>query len=400
MRRFMAFTAAVVVAAGVAACGGDDSGSGAAASPSTGAATQTTGQPTSSPASGDRAKRAKTAAAAAVDKAGGPVTVPKAKTVAYLDLLGVAELSVVQRSAVERAAKAFGWELLKFDAGGKPDQAAANIQTAVNRGADAIIGVATAPALLTQGLKAAQAKGIPYFSITNPVQPMPTVAAQYTWDLPAGVAMLAEAMRSAVPSGSQVGIFETPLLYGYQAAVAEFKKAADENEWDIAQDTQIDVADFENTTRRGMNALLSTHPQVKGVLIDISIGFQVAAQVLKVRGKCGTVGLFTFGDDNSKLTEKALADGCGTAVASYSQLAAPLAAVDQIAEFFARKKELADIPKDDAALTDLYGLNLLAPQIVTKDKLEQTGGYPESIEDVQTFFATKWAKEFNVRLPQ
>jgi ABC-type sugar transport system substrate-binding protein len=399
----MAFAAAVVVAVGVAACGGnDDSGSRAAATPSASAATQTTDQQTSasSPTSGDRVERAKKAAAAAVGKAGGPVTLPKGKTVAYLDLLGVAELSGVQRSAVERATKAFGWKLLKFDAGGKPDQAAANIQSAVNAGADAIIGVATAPALLTQGLKAAHAKGIPYFDITNAVPSTPTVAAQYTWDYVAGVSVLAKAMHSTVPSGSQVGLFETPLLYGSHAGVAAFRKAADQNQWSIAQDTQIDVADFENTTQRGMNAMLSTHPEAKGALIDISIGFPVAAQVLKVRGKCGSVGLWTFGDIGDKLNQKALADGCGTAVAGYSPVAAPLAAVDQIAEFFARKERLTDIPKDDAALTDDYGLNLLGPTLVTKDMVQQTGGYPDPIEDVQTFFTTKWAKEFGVRVPQ
>jgi ABC-type sugar transport system substrate-binding protein len=396
-RTLLGVSAAVALAAAVAGCGNADDDTSTATATATATATPTaTATTAAAPASGEREKRATDAAKAAVTNEGGPVEVPSGKTVAILDLLGDQESSIRMHKAAERAAKAFGWKLLSFDSGGNPDKAAANAQSAVNQGADAIISVAITPVLETQGLKAAAAKGIPVINIAGAVMPTPDINASYVSEDTAGTLLMADHMKQQMPSGSTLGFFETPLIYGLAVADKAFKEQAATNGWDIVQDTKIELADIAGTVERGMNALLGTHPNVTAAYVDISGGLPVAAQVLKAHDKCGKVQLYGYQDD--QINQNAIRQGCAQALSSFPLEATPLMAMDQLAEYFARDKKPADIPADDASLAKLYTIDLLTPQVITKDNLPSEGQYPPAVEDYQTFFATKWSDEFKVSL--
>jgi ABC-type sugar transport system substrate-binding protein len=395
MRRAFAAAAAVLLAVGVAACG---SSSDDAKTDSSAAASTTAKSATTAPSSSDKQARAKAAGAAAATKEGGPVTVPKGKTVALLNLVGTAESSTRGTKAAQEAAHALGWKLLVFDAGGDAGKAAANIQAAISQAADALVSTAITPALMTQGLKQAQAKGIPVINIYNGVDDSPVINGSYVQDYNLGVGMLTKEIAKQVGSGSQVGLFQTPLLIGYHPAVATFNAAAKENGWKVVQSSEIALTDIEGAVQRNTSALLGSYPSAKALFIDLSPGMPVAAQVLKQRHKCGKVLL--YGDHDDLINQKTIAEGCGTALASYPVNVTPLMAFDQLAEYFARDKKPADLPKTAKDLEPIYGLNLLKPQVLTKANLPATGSYPEPVEDFQTFFATKWADEFKVTLPQ
>jgi ABC-type sugar transport system substrate-binding protein len=387
---------------GATACGdsNDSSTSSATTTAAAPAATETTAPAPTAAGDADRTKTAEEAATKAIANEGGKATVPKGKTLAILDLVGTAESSTRMRDAATAAAKAFGWKVLAFDSGGDADKAAANAQTAVNQGADAIINVAITPALETQGLKAAAEKGIPVINISNLVQAAPgQLSAQYTNQNIVGMTKLAKAMSEKVPNGSPIGVFETPLLYGTSLGVKAFKEEAKNTyDWDIVQDTQVELSDTEGAVQRGMNALLGTHPDVKGIMVDLAPGFPVGGQVLKTRGQCGKIPLYGAGDDLLNL--KTIRDGCGTAIFAPPFEATALMAVDQLAEYFARDKKRTDLPADDDAMKELYTIDLLEPAVVTADNLPPAGQYATPTEDYRAFFKAKWADEFGITAPE
>jgi ABC-type sugar transport system substrate-binding protein len=381
--------AGVLLVTGFAACGSDDqsteaNGSGAPATVAT---------PTAS-GSGDAAQRADAAAKSAVAKAGGAVDLPKGKKIGFLMLVGVAESSQRMKHAAERAAKDFGWDLVAFDAGGNPAKAAANIKAALNQGVDAIVSTAITPALMTQGLQDAKRKGVPVINISNAVDASPLLNASYVQEYQKGIELLAEEMRKRVGGGSEVGLFETPLLRGYVPAVKAFKGAADSNGWKVVQDTKLGLEDVIGDARRATSSLLSAHPAAKGLFVDIANAYSVAAQVLKQRGKCGKVEL--YGDHDDLLNQKSVRDGCGTALAAYPVEAVSYQAMDQLAEHFARNRSVDQFPKTNADLTAAYGLNLLTPRVLTKATLPGNGAYSTPTQDFVTFFAAKWKQEFGV----
>ena len=344
MRVWVGLAVAGVMAVGMSACGSnDDSGttSSAATTAAPPAATTTSTSATTTASAGDQpgpAADAEAAAKQAVDNEGGKATLPKGKKVAVLDLVGTAESSTRMSTMTKAVAKAFGWDVLMFDSGGDPDKAAANAQSAVNQGADAIINVSVTPALETQGLKAAADKGIPVINISNLVEASPgQLSAQYINENVVGMTELSKVMSEKVPNGSPIGLFETPLLYGTSLGVKAFKAENDKTyHWDIVQDTEVDLADIEGAVTRGMNALLGTHPDVKGVLIDLSPGFTLGGQVLKSREQCGKIPLYGAGDDLINL--KTIRDGCGTALFAPPFEATAMMAMDQLGEYFARNK--------------------------------------------------------------
>jgi len=404
-RVWVGLAVAGVLAFGAAACGSDDDSDTASTAASTAAApaaTETTASAPATDAADDagRTQRAVDAAKQAVENEGGKATVPQGKKVAILDLVGTAESSKRMSDTTKAVAKAFGWQVLSFDSGGDPDKAAANAQSAVNQGADAIINVSVTPALETQGLKAAADKGIPVVNISNLVQAAPgQLTAQYTNQNVDGMLALAKVMNEKVPNDSQIGLFETPLLYGTSLGVKALKAENDKTyHWDIVQDTEVDLADIEGAVTRGMNALLGTHPDVKGILIDLSPGFNLGGQVLKTRNQCGKIPLYGAGDDLINL--KTIRDGCGTALFAPPFEATAMIAMDQLAEYFARDKKPADIPADDEAVEKVYTIDLLPPAIVTADNLPPEGEYATPTEDYRAFFKTKWADEFGVTAPE
>jgi hypothetical protein len=75
------------------------------------------------------------------------------------------------------------------------------------------------------------------------------------------------------------------------------------------------------------------------------------------------------------------------------------AAVDQLAEMFARDGSLDSLPEDWTELEPLYGTDIRngeSIQVIDESNLPPEGEYVPPKVDFVTFFKTKWKEEFGV----
>lgn len=98
-------------------------------------------------------------------------------------------------NTINRAAEILGWNVEVLDANGDPSKMEADISGFVNKGVDAILDIAEAPAQAPLGMQAAREKGIPIFNIGGPlVDPDGYFAATYAPDDDGMSILLAEQM--------------------------------------------------------------------------------------------------------------------------------------------------------------------------------------------------------------
>ena len=126
--------------------------------------------------------------------------------------------------------------------------------------------------------------------------------------------------------------------------------------------------------------------------------FPAVGQVLSSQNKCGEVMNFGFYDDLLNL--KTIREGCGTAVVSSPPEADSYAAVDQLAQYFARHEQISQIPKTwDELEGRIYHVPIRsaeAAEIIDAEDLPPEGQYVTPDLDFITFFHSKWEREFGV----
>jgi len=160
----------------------------------------------------------------------------------------------------------------------------------------------------------------------------------------------------------------------------------------------IDLSNLAGAATTAAHAALLAHPGLNAFWGDIDGELPVVAQVLKAANKCGKVGNFNFYDDLINL--KTIAGGCATAVSSSPVGADGWAAIDQLAEFFSRKKSITSFPPTWSVLeVHPYGVDIrtgAAIVITDKTNLPASGQYVTPRTDYPVFFAAKWKKEYGV----
>ena len=110
-------------------------------------------------------------------------------------------------NTINRAAEILGWNVEVLDANGDPSKMEADISGFVNKGVDAILDIAEAPAQAPLGMQAAREKNIPIFNIGGPlVDPDGYFAATYAPDDEKMSILLAEQMVKDLESMGGKGV--------------------------------------------------------------------------------------------------------------------------------------------------------------------------------------------------
>ena len=390
--------AVTLIAAG---CGSSSSSSSSSLSSSSAATTSSAAATTSSAATGETAV-APTAAQATIagQKAaaneGPPVKLPS-ETIGVVNVLRASEAAQRLEAGTDAAAKALGWKVTAVDAAGDPTKSEAGIVTFVNEGVGAIVDISNPTAAMTQGLAEARAKNIPVINIGGLQNPSPNIEAQYYGDPTDLAAALDKYMFAHLPPHPQIAEFTSQIEYDEQKRDQQFQadaKAAGATVYTYP----IDLANLAGAATTAAHTALLAHPGLNAFWGDIDGELPVVAQVLKAANKCGKVGNFNFYDDLINL--KTIAGGCATAVVSSPVGADGWAAIDQLAEFFARKKSITSFPPTWSVLeVHPYGVDIrtgAAIVITDKTNLPASGQYVTPKTDFPVFFAAKWKKEYGV----
>jgi ribose transport system substrate-binding protein len=382
------------LALGIAACGDSDSGSSGAENSAATASTPDApeaGRP--EPVSAEKLTELATTAA---EKAGEPVAKPPAKTIGVLQNIGGAESNDRGLASVKEAAAKFGWKIITLDPQGNPAKDQEFFQSLINQKVDAIVTQAVATAAIKQGLQTAAQRRIPVINILGPVEPDPAILGSYVSDRVETTKALWAYMESHLPKDAKLGLQVFPALLSIRQESDTLKPLIEHSGREIVDEHQSDLQNLGPDTTRATQALLQAHPDVDALWAGLNVNTPFIAPALRAAGKCGKVQFYTY--DALQINLNELRKGCVTAVVATPDQAAGWAAIDQLAEYFARGEDKSRIAADwDALAEDYGGVNLENADsifIVDKSDVPPPGKEVAPKYDLRSFYATKWSKEY------
>ncbi|MCW3067359.1 MAG: substrate-binding protein [Solirubrobacterales bacterium] len=346
---------------------------------------------------GKAASAAATAGAAAATKEGAPVKLPT-KTLGLVNVTAQSEAAQRIQAGAVAAAHTVGWKIITIDAQGDPAKSQAGMTSLLSQNVDAILDLANPTQAINQSLAQARAKNIPVIDIGGIQDPSPNIEATFAVDEKQFTAALDKYMLAHLPANAKIATHTFPLLLSERLRGDQLKSDLTGTGHKVVANHQTDFTSLVADTQKAARAQLNGNPGLTAFWGDTDSQMPAIGQVLKAAGKCGSVQSYNFYDD--KVNLQTIAQGCATAIVTSPVDADGWAAVDALAEMWARNKTIADLPKGWASLAPTYGVDIrngTAIQVIDKSNLPPSGQYVKPKTDFVTFFKTKWAKEFGIK---
>jgi ABC-type sugar transport system substrate-binding protein len=343
---------------------------------------------------GSRHDEAAEAGKKAAEAAGGKVDLAK-KKVGILQILGSIESAQRAQNTIQEAIKSVGWTSTVCDAQGDPKKMAACGDSLLDRNVDVLFVLGIEPSLIKAQLKKAQQKNVPAIEFSGQVSDDPLWdGAYYPDEAEAGRVLSDSFMKKMqeVQGTADIAIADYPALWG--AARTDQLKTAVKNSGGKVKITANSVTDATNLvqgTQKTVTDQLTQNPKLKGYWFAFDSAGQAGGPAIQAKtgGKQfpDAPWVVTFHADLG--TQDLMRKGAINEVLDVPYDAAGWVAVDQAAEFIARKK-----PFDKKPQPDYGGFEIYDYAIVTKDNLPPKGQYRTPKNDFVTFFKTKWQNEF------
>lgn len=345
---------------------------------------------------GEAAEEAAKLGEEASEREGEPVKLP-VKTIGVLNVASGSEATKRGEDAATQAADALGWKTVVIDAEGVPQKMTAGMTTLINQKVDGILDVAVPTAVIGKQLEEAKSAGIPVINVVGTQEANPGIVAHYANDPRELAQTLAEYMIENVDEGSTIGS-NTEQLYVETDERDKQLKESLEAAGITVKETPVEPEAVPESTARNTRAAITEDPNIAGFVGSDDRSFPAVGQVLSSQNKCGEIMNFGFYDDLLNL--KTIREGCGTAVVSSPPEADSYAALDQLAQYYARHEQIAQIPKTWNDLEEqIYKVPIRsaeAAEIIDAENLPPEGQYVTPKLDFITFFHSKWEKEFGV----
>ena len=386
-RRWVWLCLAALVAAlalVAAACGSDDdSGSSSAA------------DTTASSGNDQRTQIATDGGMEAAQAAGEKVEVPKTN-IGFVNILGSIESAQRAERTFREAAGVVGWSVNTCDAQGDPTKMARCADSLLDQNVDVLVVLGIEPSLIQAQLKKAKSQGVPVVEYSGQVAASPLWAGTYYPDEPeAGQALtdylmtkLNELPDSTVP----IAVDDYPTEWSSARTDTLRKAVAAQDKVKIAVESTTDATNLVEGTRKTVTDEITANPDLKALWFGFDTAGQAGGQAVlaKFPGK-------TFPDKPLVVTFHAdlgttdlMRAGAIDAVSDVPYDASGWVAVDQIAEFEARKTPMSPEPQPDyPGIGTVYDY-----VVVDSSNLPPEGEYRVPENDYQTFFKTKWSNEF------
>jgi ABC-type sugar transport system substrate-binding protein len=340
-------------------------------------------------AGGSKARQAATAG----EQAAGSSANLKRQVVGFINSTGAAEITRRQEAGTKAAAKALGWSYKRCDAQGDPAKMTQCARTLLNQGATVMLGASVEAAPVKAQMQQADRRGIPWMNVGGAVQDNPLFDAQVIEDEAAMTKVVDDYMFK------QLGTDNAKLAYTEFPPIFAFQQRTQQLTSELKQHPNVKVVskhvvDFTNPiedVRGWANTVLTRNRDLDAFwgVVDfdaVSISQAVAA---KFPGKQPPDRPLVVGYFGDLANLAALRKGQADAVVEVPLEAVGWIALDQAAQFFARKRDISKTPLED------YQSNFLEPQLITRANAPaKPNTYVEPKVDFASFFTAKWKKEF------
>ncbi len=404
--------AVMALALSVAACGSSGSSSSSASSPSSsggsGSSSTSSSSTTSSSSSSSApsvqyayagsAQDTATAKADGAKAAAAHAAAPSGKSIGVIELSGTSAESIDIVAAVRKIAAMFGYSVNVCDPNFDPQKVPQCATSIVAQKPSVIFSVSTNPGPLGSGFRQAASQGIPWFGVVSSPTPAPGM---YDYGNN-GIALsklldpyVFKLMAQKDPGVSPLAVFaiDAPTV-GLASANEGTQLVADAKANSKIQliKHDLDLANAVQDTLSTSHQALVQNPKLAGMwtLCDFCLPL-MAQTVQQVEGHSPhTVVAGMYSNPQSVADVRS---GTVDAVADYPWAFSVWAAMDQTLQHWAHGTKIGP------ALTSLlpsYGLPFFQPYIITKSNAG-TGPIPVYGPDFESYFTSKWSKEFGVK---
>lgn len=338
------------------------------------------------------------------EEAGKPVEV-KPETIGMVEVLHAAEVQRRITNGLKDAARVMGWKVITCDTAGDPTKAATCARNLLTQGVDAMTSMGVDPSTMEVQMKEAKSKGIPWIGLTGTERNTPLFTAQINQSDAGGAIAKTmstyilerldeEGAESRREGGFAYSTF--PAIYGIglrDKVVAEELTAAGVKQ----QDRHVtDLTNEAQDSTEWARSVLAQHPDVGVIYTTLDIDQNEIANT--VHAEFGSkqfperplvVGLAAGLATMQKIREGTLDADVEVAVEASSWMA-----IDQLAEYFTRKRPITEDLYEGNATQD-YPVWFLKPYMVTKKNVpSDPKKYHEPPYDFISFFNSKWDTEF------
>jgi ABC-type sugar transport system substrate-binding protein len=344
------------------------------------------------------AAETKAARAAGLRDAKARVSVPKGKTIGVIQLSGTSSQSIGVLATARQIAKLFGWKVAVCDPNFDPQKVAQCATSIAAQNPSVIFSVSTNTGAMGSGFTDAVRRNIPWISVVSGVVP-----AKGLYDYGRDGFELAKIIDTYLFKTMRAKSKEKPLklfaigapTVGIASANSGKQLARDVN---AAGDVELinhdlDLSNAVQDTLSTSSQALQQNPGLAGMwtLCDFCLPL-MAQEVKKAQGSNRSTvvaGLYANPQAISGIRQGAI-----DAVSDYPWLSAVWVGMDQVLQNLTRKTPIAS----SKSVYGKYKLSFMRPYVLEKKNVGTSGAaIPVFGPDAQTYFMTKWRKEFGTK---
>lgn len=344
------------------------------------------------------AKDAKAARTAGLRDAKRRVSVPRGKTIGVIQLSGTSSQSIGVLATARQIAKLFGWKVAVCDPNFDPQKVAQCATSIVAQNPSVIFSVSTNTGAMGSGFRDAVKRGIPWISVVSGAVP-----AKGLYDYGTDGFALAKIIDQHLFKAMRAKTSKRPLkVFAIGAPTVGIASANSGKQ--LARDVKaasgiqlinhdLDLSNAVQDTLSTTKQALQQNPDLAGMwtLCDFCLPL-MAQEVRKAQGKKRTTvvaGLYA-----NPQAIAGIRNGTIDAVSDLAWQSSVWVGMDQVLQNLTRKTPIAS----SKTVYKKYKLKFMRPYVIQKKNVRNFGSViPVYGPDYQTYFTTKWRKEFGTK---
>ncbi len=334
-------------------------------------------------------KAAETAGAKA---AGAKVSAPTGKTIAVILLSGTSSESIGVVATAKQIGKMFGYKVITCDPNFDPQKVVQCATSMVAQHPAVVFSVSTNTGAMGSGFTQAVSQGIPWFDVVSAAVPAKGLFNYGTDGFK--LTKILDAYMFKQMKAASAG--KKPTLFGIDAPTVGIASANESKQ--VKKDAKaagiqltLHNLDLSNAVQDAISSskqALQQNPGLGGMWTYCDFCLPLMAQQAQTAGSKAVVA----GEYANPAAVNGIKKGTIDAVSDLAWQASVWVAMDQALQHWARKTPIAHGP----AVFSKYPLKFFEPYLITRSNVGSGTAIPVFGPDYQTYFTTKWKKEFGV----